>query len=167
MAAGPSDEQILGVAANATHAEVKTAWRAFALRTHPDLHPPGRTRDEAEECFKRAAASYARLLQQQPSAGQGEYSHATEATNASYVRRRRPIVGVPPGFYSSSLGYDRNAGTKIAIGFTVFALFCVWASQAWSVQTPESRRSIHARSGVSYGEQHALFPSSHPSRPNR
>jgi curved DNA-binding protein CbpA len=169
MAPGESDAQVLGVAPNATHAEVKTAWRAFALRTHPDLHPPGRKRDDAEESFKCAQNAYARLLAATPAAGQGEFSHATENTTASYTRRRRPIVGRSPGFGYGSLGYDQNAGTKIAVGLTVFAFFCVWASQAWSPQSSESRRKLQNRSTVSYGEQHAFWNAarSPKARPNR
>lgn len=52
-----TDEQLLGLTmSDPTPAEVKTAWRALAMRLHPDK---GGSSDE----FRVAAAAYKRLLE--------------------------------------------------------------------------------------------------------
>lgn len=47
--------EILGVAKNATEAEIKKAYRQMALKYHPDKNPGDK---EAEEKFKEAAEAY-------------------------------------------------------------------------------------------------------------
>lgn len=151
------EAELLGVRPNPTHDEVKTAWRAFALKWHPDMHPPGPERAKAEARFKLAQSAHASLLSRSQ-AGQGEHTTVGEHQTATYVRRRRPggpSAPKPAGY--GSLGYDQNAGAKITVGLTVFALFVVWASNAWSRQSDDSRRRQQALSTVSYGEQHAFW----------
>lgn len=145
------DAQLLGLPPNPSQADVKKAWRAFALQWHPDVHPAGPERVLAEERFKKAQGAHERLLRASTAPHTGEFYAATENTNASYVRRRRPAAASAPIFGYGSLGYDQNAGSKIAIGLAVFGLFCFWASNAWSRQTTESRRKQQALSTVSYG----------------
>lgn len=151
------EAELLGLKPNPTHDEVKAAWRQFALKWHPDMHPAGPERDKAEARFKLAQSAHASLLaRSQP--GKGEHTTVGEYQTATYVRRRRP--GGPaqkPLGYTHSLGYDQNAGAKITVGLTVFALFIVWASNAWSRQSDDSRRRQQALSTVSYGEQHAFW----------
>ena len=59
FSAGPDPYAILGVKRGATEAELKAAFRAQALRFHPDRNPGSR---QAEENFKRASAAW-ELLQ--------------------------------------------------------------------------------------------------------
>jgi molecular chaperone DnaJ len=47
--------QVLGVAKNATHAEIKKAYRKLAQKHHPDANPGNA---EAEERFKEISAAY-------------------------------------------------------------------------------------------------------------
>ena len=47
--------QVLGVAKNATHAEIKKAYRKLAQKHHPDANPGS---EEAEERFKEISAAY-------------------------------------------------------------------------------------------------------------
>jgi molecular chaperone DnaJ len=47
--------QVLGVAKNATHAEIKKAYRKLAQKHHPDANPGSK---EAEERFKEISAAY-------------------------------------------------------------------------------------------------------------
>jgi DnaJ-class molecular chaperone len=155
---GSDGEKLLGLRSNASKEEVKKAWRAFALQWHPDVHPPGPERVKAEELFKRAQTAYSTLLESRPQPGRGEFHAATENTNASYVRRRRAAPAATPVYGYGSLGYDKNAGTKIFIGLTSFAIFLVWANMAWwSNQSDEDRRRQQSLSTVSYGEQHAFW----------
>jgi curved DNA-binding protein CbpA len=149
------DAQLLGLPPNPSNADVKKAWRAFALQWHPDVHPAGPERALAEERFKKAQSAHERLLRASTAPQTGEFHAATENTNASYVRRRRPAPAATPIYGYGSLGYDQNAGAKIAIGLAVFGLFCFWASNAWSRQSTDSRRKQQALSTVSYGAHRA------------
>lgn len=49
--------KILGVEKTATEAEIKKAYRAGALKWHPDRHPAEK-KDEAEEQFRQIAEAY-------------------------------------------------------------------------------------------------------------
>src|SRR6187399_1973685 len=50
--------EILGVARNASDAEIKSAYRKLALKHHPDRNPGDK---KAEDLFKEAAEAYAIL----------------------------------------------------------------------------------------------------------
>jgi molecular chaperone DnaJ len=54
--------EILGVARNASDAEIKSAYRKLALKHHPDRNPGNK---EAEELFKEAAEAYSVLCDAQ------------------------------------------------------------------------------------------------------
>ena len=47
--------EVLGVAKNASEAEIKKAYRKLAIKYHPDRNPGDK---EAEEKFKEAAEAY-------------------------------------------------------------------------------------------------------------
>ena len=65
--------EILGVAKNATDAEIKTAYRKLAVQHHPDKNPGNA---EAEEKFKEAAEAYSVLSDSQKRAAYDRFGHA-------------------------------------------------------------------------------------------
>lgn len=68
--------RVLGVANGASHAEIKTAFRALAKEWHPDLHQ-GARKVKAEEKFKQIQDAYQRLL----------HAHEAAARPSGAVRR--------------------------------------------------------------------------------
>src|SRR5690242_14513970 len=65
--------EILGVARNASDAEIKSAYRKLALKHHPDRNPGNK---EAEEKFKEAAEAYSVLCASQKRQRYDAYGHA-------------------------------------------------------------------------------------------
>lgn len=53
--------ETLGVPRSASPSTIKRAYRHRSLRLHPDKHPAGRQRAEAEQAFKQLSAAYAIL----------------------------------------------------------------------------------------------------------
>lgn len=60
---------ILGISDNATMTEIKSAWRKYALKWHPDKYPPElyseEERKNAENMFKQGLAAYTILCEKQ------------------------------------------------------------------------------------------------------
>ena len=56
--AEPDHYRVLGVAVQASQAEIRSHYRKLSRIFHPDLHGGSAT---AEDCFKRIAAAYAEL----------------------------------------------------------------------------------------------------------
>lgn len=50
--------RVLNVSRSASLAEIKVAYRKLALKYHPDLHPSGTARAEAETIFKQVSHAY-------------------------------------------------------------------------------------------------------------
>jgi molecular chaperone DnaJ len=65
--------EILGVARNASDAEIKSAYRKLALKHHPDRNPGNK---DAEELFKEAAEAYSVLCDAQKRQRYDAYGHA-------------------------------------------------------------------------------------------
>ncbi|MDO5509565.1 MAG: DnaJ C-terminal domain-containing protein [Weeksellaceae bacterium] len=65
--------EILGVSKDATTQELKKAYRAIALKYHPDKNPDNR---EAEEKFKEAAEAYEVLSNAEKRARYDQFGHA-------------------------------------------------------------------------------------------
>lgn len=64
--------EILGVSRTATDAEIKRAYRALAVKYHPDKNPGDHT---AEESFKECAEAYAVLSDSQKRASYDRFGH--------------------------------------------------------------------------------------------
>ncbi len=67
--------EILGIAKQATVDEIKRAYRALALKLHPDRVPAEQKKD-AEEKFKELSEAYAVLSDPQKRAAYDQYGHA-------------------------------------------------------------------------------------------
>ena len=65
--------QVLGVAKNATEADLKKAYRRLAMKFHPDRNPDDK---EAEEKFKEAKEAYEVLTDAQKRAIYDQHGHA-------------------------------------------------------------------------------------------
>lgn len=65
--------EVLGVAKNATAAEIKKAYRKLAMKYHPDRNPGSK---EAEEKFKEAKQAYEALSDEQKRSAYDRFGHA-------------------------------------------------------------------------------------------
>lgn len=73
--------EILGVDRNADEAAIKKAYRAVAMKYHPDRNPGNK---EAEEKFKEAAEAYEVLSDADKKARYDRYGHAGVDPNGSF-----------------------------------------------------------------------------------
>ena len=73
--------EILGVAKNATDAELKKAYRQMALKFHPDKNPGNK---EAEDKFKEAAEAYEVLSDSQKRQKYDQFGHAGLGNSAGF-----------------------------------------------------------------------------------
>jgi molecular chaperone DnaJ len=68
--------EVLGVARNASESEIKRAYRALAVKYHPDKNPGDHT---AEEKFKECAEAYAVLSDPQKRSAYDRFGHSAGA----------------------------------------------------------------------------------------
>ena len=73
MAAKRDYYEILGVAKNASDAEIKKSYRRLAMKYHPDRNPDDKS---AEEKFKEAKEAYEVLSDNQKRAAYDQFGHA-------------------------------------------------------------------------------------------
>jgi len=66
--------EILGISKDASLDEIKTAYRKFARKYHPDMNPNNKA--EAEEKFKEISEAYDVLMDTQKRAAYDRYGHA-------------------------------------------------------------------------------------------
>ena len=73
--------EVLGVAKNASDAEIKKAFKRLAMKLHPDRNPDDNT---AEEKFKEAKEAYDILSDSQKRAAYDQFGHAGVEGNAGF-----------------------------------------------------------------------------------
>jgi molecular chaperone DnaJ len=90
----------LGVARNATDAEIKAAYRKLAMKHHPDRNPGDKA---SEEKFKKIGAAYEALSDPRKRQLYDQYGEAGVNGGAG-----GGFGGVPPGFEGFGAGVDVN-----------------------------------------------------------
>lgn len=88
--------QVLGIAKNATEAEIKKAYRRLAMKFHPDRNPDDK---DAEEKFKEAKEAYEVLTDPQNRAIYDQHGHA-----GIDAARQGGGAGGPGGFGAADFG---------------------------------------------------------------
>ena len=73
--------EVLGVAKNASEAEIKKAFKRLAMKFHPDRNPDD---SSAEEKFKEAKEAYDILSDSQKRAAYDQFGHAGVGANAGF-----------------------------------------------------------------------------------
>jgi molecular chaperone DnaJ len=86
--------EILGVAKNASDAEIKTSYRRLAMKYHPDRNPGDKS---AEEKFKEAKEAYEVLSDNQKRAAYDRFGHAGVEAAAG--------AGAGPGGFGGFQGF--------------------------------------------------------------
>src|SRR5271166_6441892 len=86
---------LLGVARNATEAEIKSAYRKLAMQHHPDRNPGNK---DAEAKFKKIGAAYEVLSDARKRKLYDQYGEAAVDPSAAGGFGGRGGGGVPPGF---------------------------------------------------------------------
>ena len=109
--------EVLGVAKNASDAELKRAYRKLAKKYHPDVNPGDK---EAEAKFKEATEAYGILSDPDKRKQYDQFGHAAFENGG----------GGAGGFG----GFDFNGADIWAIFSVIFSVTCL-AAEAEDVQT--------------------------------
>ena len=96
MTASPPDYyKVLGLAKTASAEEIKKAYRRFARKYHPDLHP-GAQKAEMERKFKELNEAYEVLSDDEKRKKYDQFGHQWKEAEA-YQRARQQTVAQPGG----------------------------------------------------------------------
>ena len=82
MAAKRDYYEVLGVEKNASADQIKKAYRALAIKYHPDKNPGDK---EAEEKFKEATEAYSVLSDPDKKAKYDQFGHASRSGGQSWT----------------------------------------------------------------------------------
>ena len=117
--------EVLGVSRNAAPEEIKAAYRALAVKYHPDRNPGN---PEAEEHFKEAAEAYAVLSDPDKRAHYDRFGHAGVGEqpftgfDASVFGDFADILGNLfgfEGFFGGRRGSGPSRGADLRVGVTL------------------------------------------------
>lgn len=100
----------LSLPTNATHDQIRGAYKRACLRWHPDKHPPGQAKEHAEVKFKAVCLAYSRLCEHSSAQSTPSSSHDSDAdpfVDANY--RKRFAEGFAKQFAAE--GYSVDAET--------------------------------------------------------
>lgn len=100
----------LSLPTNATHEQIRRAYKRACLRWHPDKHPPGQPKEHAEIKFKAICLAYSRLCEHsgtQPTVNVPDDTDADPFADATY--RKRFAEGFAKQFAAE--GYSVDAET--------------------------------------------------------
>ena len=108
--------RVLGVSSNISDEELKEAYRAAALKWHPDRHG-GAAREDAEFKFREAQAAYDDLVSHRQKHGSGASPHDTLNRQRAQAERTK----------DSSRSHDVRSGHRAAgaADFAFRALYCI------------------------------------------
>ncbi|WP_018953506.1 molecular chaperone DnaJ [Thioalkalivibrio sulfidiphilus] len=106
--------EILGVAKNASEAELKKAFRRLAMKHHPDRNPGDK---ESEEKFKEAKEAYEVLADPQKRAAYDQFGHAGVSSSAGGGGRGgASFSDIFEDIFGDIFGGGRGGGSRVYRG---------------------------------------------------
>ncbi len=106
--------EILGVAKNASEAELKKAFRRLAMKHHPDRNPGDK---ESEEKFKEAKEAYEILTDPQKRAAYDQFGHAgVDPSAGGGARGGASFSDIFEDIFGDIFGGGRGGGSRVYRG---------------------------------------------------
>jgi molecular chaperone DnaJ len=105
--------EILGVAKNASEADLKKAFRRLAMKYHPDRNPGDKS---AEEHFKEAKEAYEVLTDPQKRAAYDQFGHAGVGGAAGGARGGASFSDIFEDIFGDIFGGGRGGGSRVYRG---------------------------------------------------